>query len=96
MQVRGAVELKGVSFRYADTEPEVLSGAELQVAAGEFVAITGPSGGGKTTLLKIMLGLFKPMEGRVLIDGTPLEHFGAQAFRSQIGVVMQDDQLLSG
>lgn len=95
-QVAGAVELKGVSFRYADTEPEVLSGADLKVEAGEFVAITGPSGGGKTTLLKIMLGLFKPMEGRVLIDDTPLEHFGAQAFRSQIGVVMQDDQLLAG
>ncbi|MBF9196672.1 peptidase domain-containing ABC transporter [Microvirga sp. BT290] len=95
-EVRGAVELSSVSFRYADTEPEVLSGADLKVEAGEFVAVTGPSGGGKTTLVKIMLGLFKPMEGSVLIDGTPLEHFGAQAFRSQIGVVMQDDQLLSG
>ena len=94
--IRGAVELRQVSFRYADTEPEVLSGVELKVEAGEFVAITGPSGGGKTTLLKLMLGLFKPMEGAVLIDGTPLEHFGRQAFRSQIGVVMQDDQLLSG
>ncbi|MBL0405448.1 peptidase domain-containing ABC transporter [Microvirga aerilata] len=95
-EVRGAVELEGVSFRYADTEPEVLSGANLKVEAGEFVAVTGPSGGGKTTLLKIMLGLFKPMEGTVLIDGTPLEHFGTRAFRSQVGVVMQDDQLLSG
>jgi ATP-binding cassette subfamily B protein RaxB len=95
-EVRGAVELKGVSFRYADTEPEVLSGADLKVEAGEFVAVTGPSGGGKTTLLKIMLGLFKPVEGTVLIDGTPIDHFGRQAFRSQVGVVMQDDQLLSG
>jgi ATP-binding cassette, subfamily B, bacterial CvaB/MchF/RaxB len=94
--IEGAVELKGVSFRYADTEPEVLSGADLKVEAGEFVAVTGPSGGGKTTLLKIMLGLFKPLEGTVLIDGTPIAHFGTQAFRSQIGVVMQDDQLLSG
>ena len=94
--VQGEVELHGVSFRYADTEPEVLAGADLRVEAGEFVAITGPSGGGKTTLLKIMLGLFKPMEGKVLIDGIPLEHFGRHSFRSQIGVVMQDDQLLSG
>jgi ATP-binding cassette, subfamily B, bacterial CvaB/MchF/RaxB len=95
-EVRGAVELKGVSFRYADTEPEVLSGVNFRVEAGEFVAVTGPSGGGKTTLLKIMLGLFKPVEGTVLIDGTPIDHFGRQAFRSQVGVVMQDDQLLSG
>jgi ATP-binding cassette subfamily B protein RaxB len=94
--IRGAMELRNVSFRYADTEPEVLAGVDLKVAAGEFVAVTGPSGGGKTTLIKLMLGLFRPLEGSVLIDGTPLEHFGAQAFRSQIGVVMQDDQLLSG
>ena len=95
-EVRGAVELRNVSFRYADTEPEVLSGVDLKVDAGEFVAVTGPSGGGKTTLLKIMLGLFKPLEGAVLIDGTPMDHVGIQAFRSQVGVVMQDDQLLSG
>jgi ATP-binding cassette subfamily B protein RaxB len=95
-EVKGAVELKGVSFRYADTEPEVLSGVNLKVEAGEFVAVTGPSGGGKTTLLKIMLGLFKPLEGTVLIDGTPIAHVGTRAFRQQVGVVMQDDQLLSG
>jgi ATP-binding cassette subfamily B protein RaxB len=95
-QVSGALEIEGVSFRYADTEPEVLSGADLTVEVGEFVALTGPSGGGKTTLLKIMLGLFEPTQGRVLIDGTPLDHLDIQGFRSQIGVVMQDDQLLSG
>ncbi|WP_262297809.1 peptidase domain-containing ABC transporter [Microvirga sesbaniae] len=95
-QVAGAVAIEGVGFRYADTEPEVLSGATLTVEPGEFVAITGPSGGGKTTLLKIMLGLFRPTQGRVLIDGTPLEDFGVRCFRSQVGVVMQDDQLLSG
>ncbi|MBB4039614.1 ATP-binding cassette subfamily B protein RaxB [Microvirga flocculans] len=95
-QMNGAVELRDVSFRYADTEPEVLSGVNLRVEAGEFVAITGPSGGGKTTLLKIMLGLFRPMTGSVLIDGVPLDHFGIRAFRAEIGVVMQDDQLLSG
>lgn len=95
-QVGGAINLEGISFRYADTEPEVLSGVCLQVEQGEFVAITGPSGAGKTTLLKIMLGLFRPTQGCVLIDGTPLEHFSVQDFRAQIGVVMQDDQLLSG
>jgi ATP-binding cassette subfamily B protein RaxB len=95
-QVAGALEIEGVSYRYADMEPEVLSGADLTVEVGEFVALTGPTGGGKTTLLKIMLGLFEPTQGRVLIDGTPLDHFDIQGFRSQIGVVMQDDQLLSG
>lgn len=94
--IEGAIELRDVSYAYAETDPDVLTGTSVKVRPGEFVAITGPSGGGKTTLLKIMLGLFKPKSGMVLIDGTPLEKIGAQAFRSQIGVVMQDDQLLSG
>jgi ATP-binding cassette subfamily B protein RaxB len=94
--IKGAIELKDVTYRYAETEPEVLSGASLRVEPGEFVAITGPSGGGKTTLLKVMLGLFDPKAGSVLVDGIPLHHLGLQAFRSQVGVVMQDDQLLSG
>ena len=54
--VTGRIELRDISFRYADTEPEVVSGANLAIEPGEFVAITGPSGGGKTTFLKIMLG----------------------------------------
>jgi ATP-binding cassette subfamily B protein RaxB len=94
--IRGAVELRGVRFRYAETEPEVLDGVDFKIEPGEFVAITGPSGGGKTTLLKVMLGLFKASAGEVLIDGVPLDHFGTQAFRAQVGVVMQDDHLLSG
>jgi ATP-binding cassette subfamily B protein RaxB len=68
----------------------------LHIDPGEFVAITGPSGGGKTTLLKVMLGLFKPNSGSIRIDGIPLDHIGLQTFRAQIGVVMQDDHMLSG
>ncbi len=94
--LRGALALRGVSYRYADTEPFVLDGVDLTVEPGSFVAITGPSGGGKTTLLKVMLGLFQPTAGDVLLDGYPLSAHGMQAVRSQIGVVMQDDQLLSG
>ena len=56
----------------------------------------GPSGGGKTTLLKVLLGLLEPTSGDVLIDGIPLTTFGMRAFRDHAGVVMQDDQLLSG
>ena len=60
------------------------------------MTITGPSGGGKTTLVKIMLGLLEPTSGEVLIDGVPLPVFGARAYREQVGAVMQEDQLLSG
>jgi ATP-binding cassette subfamily B protein RaxB len=56
----------------------------------------GPSGGGKTTLMKIMLGLLEPTSGEVLIDGVPLPVLGARAYREQVGAVMQEDQLLSG
>lgn len=92
----GALELRGVAFRYGDGEPNVLEGLDLAVAPGELVAITGASGGGKTTLMKVMLGLLRPTAGTVLVDGRPLDQLGLAAFRAQIGVVMQDDQLLSG
>jgi ATP-binding cassette subfamily B protein RaxB len=94
--IRGALELTDIAYRYAETEPAVLSGVSLKVDPGEFVAITGPSGGGKTTLLKIMIGLFVPQTGKVLVDGLPLDASGLQGYRAQVGVVMQDDQLLSG
>lgn len=92
----GGIELRNVSFRYAETEPFVLERVNLSIRPGQFVTIMGPSGGGKTTLVKIMLGLLEPTEGEVLIDGTPLSTLGVQAYREQIGAVMQEDQLLSG
>jgi len=92
----GAVAAEGLSFRYGDLEEEVLSNVSFEVAAREFVAITGPSGGGKTTLLKLLVGLLEPASGRVCYDGRPLRTVGLAAVRDQIGVVMQDDVLLSG
>jgi ATP-binding cassette subfamily B protein RaxB len=95
-QIEGRVELRNVSFRYAETEPFVLDNISFIIEPGEFVTIMGPSGGGKTTLIKIMLGLLEPTEGEVLIDGTPLSTIGPRAYREQIAAVMQEDQLLSG
>jgi ATP-binding cassette, subfamily B, bacterial CvaB/MchF/RaxB len=92
----GAIEVRNVSFRYAETEPYVLENATLRIEPGEFVAITGPSGGGKTTLMKLMLGLFEPDTGEILIDGYTMGALGVANLRKQVGVVMQDDQLLSG
>jgi len=94
--IAGGIELRGVSYRYAASEPYVFEDVDLKIAPGEFVAITGASGGGKTTLLKVILGLFEPSEGELLIDGYPIHALGLQTVRAQIGVVMQDDQLLSG
>jgi ATP-binding cassette subfamily B protein RaxB len=95
-QVRGGIELRNVFFRYAEMEPFVLENISFTIEPGEFVTIMGPSGGGKTTLVKIMLGLLEPTSGEVLIDGIPLSTMGPRAYRENVGAVMQEDQLLSG
>lgn len=91
-----SLELRNVSFRYAEGEPWILKDASFKVEAGENVAVTGPSGAGKTTLLKILLGLLPPTQGEVLYGGVPVRHLGVRNFRRQIGTVMQEDALLTG
>lgn len=95
-EIRGGIELRNVSFRYAETERFVLENVSQTIVPGQFITIMGPSGGGKTTLMKIMLGLLEPTSGEVLIDGIPLSVIGARAYREHVGAVMQEDQLLSG
>ena len=90
------LEVRNVSFRYADGEPHVLKDCNLIIPAGQCLAITGSSGCGKTTLVKILLGLLKPTEGEILVGGVKLENLGLQNFRQTIGTVMQEDQLFSG
>lgn len=96
IDVQGGVSVRGVSFRYGDASPLVLDDVSLEIAPGDFVAITGPSGGGKTTLSKLLLGLNAPESGQILLDGQPASPELWRAWRGQIGVVAQDDQLLSG
>jgi ATP-binding cassette subfamily B protein RaxB len=96
LPIRGELELRNVCFRYAETERLVLENINLKVRAESFVTVMGPSGGGKTTLLKIMLGLLEPTSGEVLVDGIPLQTIGVRAYREQVAAVMQEDQLLSG
>jgi ATP-binding cassette subfamily B protein RaxB len=91
-----SIELRGVSFRYSDGEPWVLKDAHFRIEAGESVAVVGASGVGKTTLLKIALGLLPPTEGEVLYGGQPIRQLGIANFRRQIGTVMQEDVLLTG
>ncbi len=90
------IELRNVSYRYAPTEPWVLRGVDLVVEAGRSLAITGASGCGKTTLVKVLLGLLAPTEGEVLFDGTPIHRLGLSHYRALIGTVMQEDRLFSG
>jgi zinc transport system ATP-binding protein len=84
-----AVELKGVSFEYAPGQL-VLSGVDLRVAQGELVAIAGPNGGGKTTLVRLVLGLLTPAGGEVRLFGEPAGRFSR---RSKLGYLPQRAQV---
>lgn len=95
-QLKGRIELRDLFYRYAPSEPLVLEGVNLTVEPGEHVAITGPSGGGKSTLVKLLLGLVEPEAGEVLVDGLPLTRFGYKSFHGQIAAVLQEDSLFAG
>ncbi|WP_299982007.1 peptidase domain-containing ABC transporter [uncultured Pseudoteredinibacter sp.] len=95
-KLAGQLSLKQIDFRYGEQDPWVFQNINLQVSPKEMIAITGPSGGGKSTLLKVMLGILKPQGGELAIDNTPLHSLGLEFYRQSIGVVMQNDQLLSG
>ncbi len=90
------IEVRGLSFRYADGEPDVLHGVNFSIEPGESVAIVGPSGCGKTTLLKLMLGIHVPAAGELRVNGVPLAQLGLASWREMVGTVMQDDALLAG
>src|SRR5690348_10231924 len=90
------VEVRNVSFRYADGESWILKNCSLAIPVGESVALIGPSGCGKTTLAKIILGLLEPEEGEVLYGGIDIRRLGLRRYRNQVGAVMQDDQLFAG
>jgi len=94
--IKGKIELRNVRFRYSPSDPWILDDVSLVINPQDFVAFIGPSGGGKTTLLKLILGLYAPTEGEILIDGHPLTDDNRTKWRQSMGVVMQDDQLLSG
>jgi ATP-binding cassette subfamily B protein RaxB len=90
------IELRNLTFRYSDNEPNVLTNLTLTIPAGQCIAVTGRSGCGKTTLMKLLLGLLDPTEGEILIGGVKLAHVGLSNHRELIGTVMQDDNLFAG
>lgn len=96
VELRGEIELRDIAFRYSPTDPLVLVDVDLKVSPGEHLVITGASGGGKSTLVKVMLGLVSPHEGQIFVDGIPLNQYGLRNYRSQIAAVMQEDSLFTG
>ncbi|MGJ8526066.1 Toxin RTX-I translocation ATP-binding protein [Halomonadaceae bacterium LMG 33818] len=94
--VPAALQVKGLSFRYDSQSAPVFHDINIDIQPGESVAIVGPSGGGKTTLMKVMCGLFEPSEGKVLVNETDIWQLGVNNYHKMIACVMQDDRLFSG
>ena len=92
----GALEVRDVAFRYEGAAAAALDGVSLRAEPGELVAIVGPSGGGKSTLLRLLLGFEQPSRGAVLYDGRPLAEWDLAALRAGLGAVLQDDRLERG
>jgi len=89
------LEVRDVTFRYSTGEAPVLDKVNLTLHTGQAVAVIGPSGCGKSTLMKILSGQVLPESGEVLLNGVPMQRLGAEAFRTVLGTVFQDDQLFS-
>ncbi len=94
--VEGALHFKAVSFRYGNYDKAILEEVDLEIESGAFVAIVGPSGCGKTTLIKLLLGLYLPTSGEIRLDGLSATPSIWSAWREHVGVVAQDDRLMSG
>jgi ATP-binding cassette subfamily B protein len=95
-RLTGQIKLEGISFRYGPNAPEVLTHICVHIEAGQKVAIVGRTGSGKSTLGKLLLGLFLPAEGEIFYDGIPLRTLNYQAVRAQFGVVTQEANIFSG
>lgn len=91
-----SIEINNLSFRYSDSESDIIRELNLSIPAGQCIAITGPSGCGKTTLMKLLLGLLTPTSGEILVGGVPLGSLGLTNYRNLLGTVMQDDTLFAG
>lgn len=93
---KGQLTLENIYFSYNEEQAPILNNINLTLEVGESIAITGPSGAGKTTLIKIMLGLLPPTSGKVLLDGKDITQMGLKNYRKDIAAVMQNDTLLAG
>ncbi len=94
--ISGAVELEHVSFRYSENTPYVLNDLSLKIKSGEYVAIVGRTGCGKSTLVRLLLGFEKPEKGAVFYSGKDLNSLDLPSLRKKIGTVMQDAGLFQG
>ena len=95
-RLSGGIELNNVSFRYNESMPMVIDDLSLKIRPGQYVAIVGATGCGKSTLMRLLLGFEKPQKGAVYYDGKDLNAIDLRSLRRKIGVVMQDGKLFQG
>ena len=95
-RLSGTVELSNVTFRYTEDMPPVLDDVSLKIRPGEYVAVVGKTGCGKSTLMRIMLGFETPQKGAVYYDGRDLKRIDLKSLRRRIGAVMQNGKLFTG
>jgi ATP-binding cassette, subfamily B, bacterial len=95
-ELKGELSFENVRFHYHDTDKHVLNDFTLQVKPGECIAFVGESGAGKSTVLNLVVGFYRPTGGRVLIDGMPLDELDMRSYRQKLAVVPQSTVLFSG
>lgn len=91
-----SVDFRDVSFRYSEFASDVLNGLSFSTAGSRCTVIAGRTGAGKTTIFKLMLGIYRPSSGKILINGLPIESIPVEDLRSSIACVLQDDVLFAG
>jgi NHLM bacteriocin system ABC transporter ATP-binding protein len=95
-RVSGNIEINNVSFRYRESQPSIFDNLTLKIKAGQYVAIVGKTGCGKSTLIRLLLGFEKPQKGAVYYDGKDISGLDLQSLRKKLGVVTQDGKLFRG
>lgn len=95
-KLMGYIQVENVSFKYEDSESYILNDISLKIEPGEFVAIVGPSGCGKSTLFRLLFKFYEPTAGTIYFDGNDLSRIDAVKLRKQLGIVLQDSDILAG
>lgn len=95
-ELKGAIEINNVSFKYAHSAGYILNNVSFNIEAGEYVAIVGKTGVGKSTLMRLLVGFDTPLTGRIYYDGKDLSTIDVNLVRQQLGIVLQQDSLTPG
>ena len=95
-ELKGAIDLQGVSFQFDEDSPRVLDEVDLSIAPGDMIGIAGPNGSGKTVLLTLIRGLIAPTKGQATIDGRPISSYSAESLKGQVAYLPQREALFKG